>query len=126
MENADVKSLLEVATKELETMLGSKTVVGEPMELHGRTIVPLISVGFGTALGAGKGTDKKMGEGGGSGLGCGGGARPVAILISDASGVRIEAIKGGAASAAEHVAETIAAALKTKDKAATDSGADAE
>ena len=116
MENNNLEGLLQAVSKELASMFSSKTVVGEPILLHGRTIIPLVSVGFGTGLGAGQGTDPKKGEGNGSALGIGGGVRPVALLISDETGVRIEAIKGGAASAAEHVAEAIAKVMSEKDK----------
>src|SRR5262245_56602962 len=101
MEKSDVEGLLEAVSKELGSIFNSKTVVGEPLVLDGRTIVPLVAVGFGTGVGAGKGADRKNGQGAGSAIGLGGGVRPVALLISDASGVRIETIKSAAASAAE-------------------------
>lgn len=116
MENNNLEGLLQAVTKELGSLFSSRTVVGEPLELHGRTIIPLVSVGFGTGLGAGKGADGKTGEGNGSAVGIGGGVRPVALLISDENGVRIEAVKGGAASAAEHVAEAIAKVMTERDK----------
>lgn len=116
MENGNIEGLLQAVSKELGSIFSSKTVIGEPIELHGRTIVPLVAVGFGTGLGAGKGADAKKGEGNGSALGLGGGVRPVALLISDASGVRIETIKGGAASAAEHVADAISRVMSEKSR----------
>lgn len=114
MEKSDLEGLLEAVSKELGSIFNSKTVIGEPLVLDGRTIVPLVAVGFGTGLGAGKGTDRKNGQGAGSALGLGGGVRPVALLISDASGVRIETIKSGAASAAEHVADAISKVMSEK------------
>lgn len=114
MEANNLEGLLQAVAKEPGSIFNSKTVVGEPLELHGRTIIPLVSIGFGTGIGAGHGGDRKNGEGAGSALGLGGGVRPVALLISDESGVRIEAVKGGVASAAEHVAETIAKVMSDK------------
>jgi uncharacterized spore protein YtfJ len=119
MENNQLESLLQAVTKELGSLFSSRTVVGEPLELHGRTIIPLVSVGFGTGMGAGHGGDRKSGEGTGSAVGIGGGVRPVALLISDENGVRIEAVKGGAASAAEHVAEAIAKVMAERNKDAS-------
>jgi len=116
MEKDNLEGLLQAVAKELGSIFNSRTVVGEPLQLHGRTIIPLVSVGFGTGLGAGTGGDRKSGEGTGSAVGIGGGVRPVALLISDESGVRIEAVKGGAASAAEHVAEAIARVMTERDK----------
>ncbi|HEY3496056.1 MAG TPA: spore germination protein GerW family protein [Polyangiaceae bacterium] len=116
----DIMKLVEGAARELEQILSSKTVVGAPLEIHGRTIIPLISVGFGIGVGGGKGTDRKNGEGGGSAVGFGGGVKPVAVVISDASGIRVETIKGSAATAAEHIAETIGKVMSAKESPATD------
>ena len=111
---SEMLGLLERATKELERLLNTKTVIGDPIELHGRTIVPLISVGFGLGVGGGRGNDKRNGEGGGAAIGMGGGAKPIALLISDASGVRLEIVKSGGASVAEHVADTVARIVEKK------------
>ena len=116
----DIMKLLEETSRELEKLLSSKTVVGAPIEAQGRTIIPLISVGFGIGLGGGKGNDRKSGEGSGSAVGFGGGVKPVAVVIADASGVRVEAIKGGAATAAEHIAETIGKVIASKAESAAE------
>jgi uncharacterized spore protein YtfJ len=118
--DADVISLLSSTAKELETILTSKTVVGSPIQVGECTIVPLLSVGFGMGVGAGSGSDKKNGSGGGSGAACGGGVRPVAVVISDKNGVRVETILGSAASAAETIAETIGKVVSAKSKADSD------
>jgi uncharacterized spore protein YtfJ len=110
----DLSRLLAATAKELETILNRKTVVGEPIELAGGTVVPLLSVGFGVGVGGGRGTDTKKGQGGATAMGCGGGVRPVALVISDVNGIRVESIKGGAASAAENIASTIAQVVRAK------------
>lgn len=112
--------LLEATAKELENILSSKTVVGEPLQVDGKTVIPLISIGFGLGLGGGSGGGRKAGEGNGAAMGCGGGVRPVAVLISDDSGIRMEAIKGGAASVLEKVADNLGEVMKKK--VAADSG----
>jgi uncharacterized spore protein YtfJ len=68
-----------------------------------------MSVGFGFAAGggSGKGETKETPEGGGSGSGGGAGVRPIAIIVIDKEGVRIEPIKGGMATAIEKLSETI-------------------
>jgi uncharacterized spore protein YtfJ len=109
--------LLSATAKELETILTSKTVVGSPIQLGDCTIVPLVSVGFGVGIGAGSGSDKKNGSGGGSGSAFGGGVKPVALLISDKNGVRVETVLGSAASAAETIADTIGKVMSAKGKA---------
>jgi uncharacterized spore protein YtfJ len=105
MEHVD--NLLKTAIAEIERVLSTKTVVGEPISVEGNTIIPLISVGFG--FGAGGGTGKMQaggaGEGMGGGTGGGGGIKPVAIVIANKDGVRLEAIKGGTASVLEKAVE---------------------
>jgi uncharacterized spore protein YtfJ len=105
----DVEKLVKTTLGEIEKVLDSKTVVGEPIVIEGTTLIPLMSVGFGFAAGggAGKGETKETPEGGGSGSGGGAGVRPIAIIVIDKDGVRIEPIKGGMATAIEKLSETI-------------------
>jgi len=105
----DVEKLVKTTLGEIEKVLDSKTVVGEPIVIEGTTLIPLMSVGFGFAAGggSGKGETKETSESGGTGSGGGAGLRPIAIIIIDKDGVRIEPIKGGMATAIEKLSETI-------------------
>ncbi|MBM3142743.1 MAG: sporulation protein YtfJ [Chloroflexi bacterium] len=105
----DVEKLIKTTLGEIEKVLDAKTVVGEPITIEGTTLIPLMSVGFGFAAGggAGKGETKETAEGGGSGSGGGGGVKPIAVIVIDKDGVRIEPIKGGMATAIEKLSETI-------------------
>jgi len=105
----DVEKLVKTTLGEIEKVLDSKTVVGEPIVIEGTTLIPLMSVGFGFAAGGGtgKGETKETSESGGSGSGGGAGLRPIAIIVIDKDGVRIEPIKGGMATAIEKLSETI-------------------
>jgi uncharacterized spore protein YtfJ len=105
----DVEKLVKTTLGEIEKVLDSKTVVGEPIVIEGTTLIPLMSVGFGFAAGggSGKGETKETTEGGGSGSGGGAGVRPIAIIVIDKDGVRIEPIKGGISAAIEKLSETI-------------------
>ena len=105
----DVEKLVKTTLGEIEKVLDAKTVVGEPITLEGTTLIPLMSVGFGFAAGGGtgKGETKQEMEGGGSGTGGGGGVKPIAVIVIDKDGVRIEPIKGGMATAMEKLSETI-------------------
>jgi uncharacterized spore protein YtfJ len=104
----DVENLVKTTMGEIEKMLTTKTVVGDPIMIDGKTVIPLIAVGFG--FGAGGGTGKmnvrQPQEGTGAGTGGGAGIRPIAMIISDKDGIRIEPIKGGLASALEKMTET--------------------
>jgi len=105
----DVEKLVKTTLGEIEKVLDAKTVVGEPITIEGKTLIPLMSVGFGFAAGGGtgKGEIKQETEGGGSGTGGGGGVKPIAVIVIDKDGVRIEPIKGGMATAMEKLSETI-------------------
>lgn len=112
MENVD--TLFDKAVNEIEHMLNTKTVVGEPITVEGNTLIPLVNVGFGFGGGGGKGTEPQKGAGEGGGAGGGGGVKPVALVIINKDGVRVEPIKSGASSAFEKVAETIGKAATAK------------
>jgi uncharacterized spore protein YtfJ len=106
-----VEKLLRTTADELEKMLSSKTVMGEPVTIGDTTIVPLRSAGFwfGTGGGGGKGGEKTHGEGEGEAAGTGGagGVKPVAVLIIDKNGVRIEPMKGSMAQMAEQLSAVV-------------------
>lgn len=113
----DIENLFSKATDEIERMLSTKTVVGEPITVEGNTLIPLISVGFGFGAGGGEGTDPKKGSGTGGGTGGGGGVKPVAVIIVNKDGVRVETVKGGAASLIDKVADVIGKCAPTKSAA---------
>lgn len=61
MEN--IENLFDKAVGEIERILSTKTAVGEPLEVEGNTLIPLVSVGFGFGVGEGQGKDPKNGSG---------------------------------------------------------------
>ncbi len=105
----DVEKLLRTTADELEKMLSSKTVVGDPITIGDVTIVPLRSAGFwfGSTGGGGKAQVKAKGEGELAGAGGGGGVKPVAALIIDKNGVRLEPVRGSLAQVADKVSEVL-------------------
>ncbi len=109
-----IENLFDKAVGEIERMLNTKTVVGEPITAEGNVLIPLVSVGFGFGVGSGQGSEPKKGSGEGGGTGGGGGVKPVALVIINADGVRVEPIKSGAASALVGVAEAIGKAATSK------------
>jgi uncharacterized spore protein YtfJ len=113
----DIENLFGKAIGEIERMLNTKTVVGDPITVEGNTLIPLISVGFGFAVGGGEGTDPSKGAGTGGGAGGGGGVKPVALVIINKDGVRVEPVKGSAASLLEKVAD-VAGKFASKKPAA--------
>lgn len=112
----DVEKLVKATMEEIEAMLTTKRVVGEPIDAQGRTLIPLVSLGFGFGAGGGtgsgwgppsKGTTPPHGEGTGGGTGGGGGVRPVGVIVIDKDGVHVEGINGGKPSAFERFGEVI-------------------
>lgn len=114
MEN--IENLFDKAVGEIERMLTTKTVVGDPITVEGNTLIPLVNVGFGFGVGEGQGSEPRKGSGHGGGTGGGGGVKPVALVVVNKDGVRVEPIKSGTASVLETVAETIGKATSGKNQ----------
>jgi uncharacterized spore protein YtfJ len=112
----DIETIVKTTVGEIEKMLNTKTVVGEPMVVDGTTLIPLISVGFafGTGAGSGKMSQKQPQEGSGGGTGGCAGIKPVAIIVIDKNGVRIESIRGGLSQALEKIAESAMSMMMKK------------
>lgn len=102
----DVEQLVKTTLGEIERILSTKSVIGEPMTVEGNTIIPMVSIGFGFGGGSGTGGKDKP-EGSGAGTGGGGGVRPLGIIVVNAEGVKIEPIRGASAAMIEAVAECI-------------------
>jgi uncharacterized spore protein YtfJ len=90
----NLQDLVKSTLNEIEKILNTKSVIGEPVKTEGATIIPLVQLGFGFGIGSGSGKAPKtaQGEGSGGGVGAGGGVRPVAMIVIDKNGVRIEPV----------------------------------
>lgn len=104
-----VNRLLDTTVEELEKILTTRTVVGDPIEVDGHTLIPLISVGFGFGGGGGSGPGPGGSEAGGTGggTGGGGGVKPVGVIVVDDDGVRVEPIRGSAAAVVEKLGTSV-------------------
>ena len=94
----DPGKALDVAQETMETFIESadvSTVYGEPIVHEDTMIIPSAEVlafaGFGAGYGAG-GPEDSGGEGGGAGGGGHTFSRPVAVVIADKNGVRVEPV----------------------------------
>lgn len=76
MQNNNFSSVVESLLKGMDTVLSTKTVVGEATQIGDTIILPLVDVSFGVGAGASAG-DKKNGGGGG----LGGKMTPSAVLV---------------------------------------------
>jgi uncharacterized spore protein YtfJ len=108
-----VENLVKTTLSEIEKVLDTKTVVGEPLTIGETTIVPLISIGFafGAGGGSGQGETKQKGEGSGGGTGGGAWVRPIALVIITAEGVKVEPIIGRFGGALEKLGEIVPSAI---------------
>ena len=96
----ELTEILKTITGEMQNALSARTAVGDPVTVDGRTVIPLMSVGMG--FGAGSGTEDRPGGGGGA-LGM----KPVAVIIIDEQGVRVERLKQNQHTLVETVAEAV-------------------
>ncbi len=106
----DVERLSRSFVEEMERLLNTKSVVGDPITVNGNTIIPLMSIGFGFGAGGGMGRPQRSNgpaEGLGGGTGGMGGIRPVALIIVNQEGVRVEPVSPRGPSTIERVAETM-------------------
>ena len=85
------EGVIESLLKGMNTVLSTKTVVGEPTQIgDGTIIVPLVDVSFGIGAGAGTNNTKNTSSGAG---GLGGKMTPGAILIIKNGTARIVNVK---------------------------------
>ncbi|HOT06226.1 MAG: Sporulation protein YtfJ (Spore_YtfJ) [Methanosaeta sp. PtaB.Bin039] len=103
----EVESLLRATFGEMIQVMSARTVVGDPVTLEDRTVIPLVSVGMGFGAGAGA---KEYGQSGGAGGGIG--IKPVAVVIIEPQGVRVEPVSSAPHSTAEKLTESVPKAIE--------------
>ena len=76
MQNNNFSGVVESLLRGMDTVLSTKTVVGEATQIGDTIILPLVDVTFGVGAGAGSGEKKNNGGGG-----MGGKMTPSAVLV---------------------------------------------
>jgi len=74
-----VVDLIKVVMSELKGLVKTETVVGEPIEAGGITVIPVSKVSVGFGAGGGEGSKKSISFG--SGTGGGASIEPVAFIV---------------------------------------------
>jgi uncharacterized spore protein YtfJ len=99
MDINDPAQAIDMIQETLETFLDTANVnkvYAEAVEHEGTLIIPAAEVvsgmGFGAGYGAGGSREEDTGGGGGGGGGGKSFARPVAVIIADKNGVRVEPV----------------------------------
>ena len=89
----NVVDILKGVVGELKEVARSETIIGEPVTVGDKTVIPIVKISFGFGAGGGQRDSGKADQYGGGG---GGGARiePAAFIIMDADGVSILLKKG--------------------------------
>ena len=87
------EDVLKEATKNINDLISARRVMGDPIDLGDKIVIPVTR--FGLAFGAGSGKRK---EGDGSGAGGGGGIEPMALLVAHkeirgAEGIQVFSLK---------------------------------
>ena len=87
------EEVLREAANELNKLISAERIMGEPIDLGDKKVIPVTRFGIGFGAGSGKGKD-----GDGAGAGGGGGIEPLALLVAHkeikgAEGVQVFSLK---------------------------------
>ena len=89
-----VENIIKEVTGELERLVTTKTVIGEPVHAAGKTIIPVTKVSFGFGSGGGEGKSNKGETGFGGGGGAGAKIEPIAFIVVTEDEARLLTISG--------------------------------
>ena len=86
-----IENLVKNTLHELQELMATKTVIGEPVDAGEHTVLPVSKVTFGFASGGGTGEadTKDKGKGTGEGIGGGWSIEPVAFVIVGHDGAKL-------------------------------------
>jgi uncharacterized spore protein YtfJ len=95
MSNNNVVEILHSVVGELKEMARSESIVGDPITIGDKTVIPVVkmTVGFGAGGGQGEAESKRSGFGGGGGGGVS--IEPAAFIIIDKDGISLLPAKKG-------------------------------
>lgn len=128
--SSDVVEIIKSVVGELKEIARSESIVGKPITIGGKTVVPIVKISIGFGVGGGQGERDKgstaMHLGGGGG---GVSMEPAAFIIMDEDGISLLPAKRssweGVIESVPGIAKKILKlAEKTDDKAATPTGDD--
>lgn len=91
----NVVDIIRGVVSELREIAKTESIVGEPITVGNKTLVPIIRISVGFGAGGGEGADEK--NRGGFGGGGGGGAKvePAAFIVIDEDGISLLPAKPG-------------------------------
>ncbi|NLL90166.1 MAG: sporulation protein YtfJ [Dehalococcoidales bacterium] len=103
----DLERLVKTTMTEIERLVNTRTLVGDPIVVGDNTLIPLISVGFGFGAGFNSGisTNKQKGEMSGAASGGGAGIKPVAVIVASSEGVKLERVTSSVSGAIDKITD---------------------
>ncbi len=91
----NVVDILKGVVGELREIAKSETIIGEPVTVGNRTVIPVVKISVGFGAGGGQGEDDKSRSGFGGGGGGGVKIDPAAFIILDEKGVSLLPVAKG-------------------------------
>ncbi len=87
------EDVLREASKNISDLISARRIMGDPIDLGDKVVIPVTRFGLAFGVGSGKGK-----EGDGSGAGGGGGIEPMALLVAHkeikgAEGIQVFSLK---------------------------------
>jgi uncharacterized spore protein YtfJ len=113
----NLEKILKATLGEIENILNTKGVVGDPITVGDHTIIPLSSYGFGFGAGAGEEAKESDRSGQGGGSGGGGGIKPVAVVVVSPDGVSVEPLKRSTTDIIDKVGDIVTRAIEKRSAA---------
>jgi uncharacterized spore protein YtfJ len=108
METMNVQEMLKDVLTELKALASTETVIGQPIQIDGKTVVPVIRVRVGFGGGGGSGQEPGKGNQGlGGGFGAGVTVEPIAFITSTGDDISVVGIKGKGSPTMEKLLETL-------------------
>lgn len=89
MATGSLVDVLQTVVCELRQMARSESIIGAPVTIGDRTVLPITKLSFGFGAGGAEGTSTEKGSGFGGGGGGGAMIEPVAFLIIDKDRVQL-------------------------------------
>ena len=104
----NVQEMLKDVLTELKALASTETVIGQPIQIDGKTVVPVIRVRVGFGGGGGSGQEPGKGNQGlGGGFGAGVTVEPIAFITSTGDDISVVGIKGKGSPTMEKFLETL-------------------
>ena len=91
----NVVDILKGVVGELREISKSETIIGEPITVGDRTVIPVVKISVGFGAGGGQGESDKAGTGFGGGGGGGARIEPAAFIIMDKDGISLLPVSKG-------------------------------